>query len=85
MGFAGINDVIDLTTLSDASNDATYNFNSATDVLTVTGDNGSVRLQLDNEIYAGFTVYNDGSDGTAVQPLCFCRGTQTYGSRRGCG
>jgi hypothetical protein len=75
-GFVGTHDVIDLTTLSDASNDASYKFNTTNDVLTVTGDNGSVQLQLDNETYTGFTVYNDGSNGTDVQPVCFWAGTR---------
>jgi hypothetical protein len=76
-GFKGIHDAIDLTTLSDVNKDATTSFNTLTDVLTVTGDNGSVRLQLDNEDYAGtvWTVQNDGSNGTEVTPLCFCAGT----------
>ncbi|HEX4365383.1 MAG TPA: Hint domain-containing protein [Rhodopila sp.] len=76
-GFTGIHDAIDLTTLSDVGNDATTSFNATTDVLTVTGDNGSVQLQLDSEDYAGnaWTAQNDGSNGIEVTPLCFCAGT----------
>ena len=76
-GFIGTHDTIDLTMLSDFDNDATTNFNTLTNVLTVTGDNGSVQLQLDSEDYAGvtWTTMNDGSNGTDVTPLCFCAGT----------
>jgi hypothetical protein len=76
-GFTGIHDAIDLTTLSDVGNDASTSFNTLTNVLTVTGDNGSVQLQLDSEDYTGnaWTAQNDGSNGTEVTPLCFCAGT----------
>jgi hypothetical protein len=76
-GFTGIHDAIDLKTLSDKNNDATTSFNTLTNVLTVTGDNGSVQLQLDSETYTGafWTVKNDGSNGTEVTPLCFCAGS----------
>jgi hypothetical protein len=76
-GFTGIHDAIDLTTLSDINDDAITNFNTLTDVLTVTGDNGSVQLQLDSEDYTGnaWTAQNDGSNGTELTPLCFCAGT----------
>jgi hypothetical protein len=67
-GFVGFHDTIDLTALSDIGNDATTSFNAATDVLTVTGDNGSVALQLDAEDYTGvdWAAQNDGAGGTAV-------------------
>jgi RTX calcium-binding nonapeptide repeat (4 copies) len=70
-GFIGVHDRIDLTALSDVGNDATTSFNAATDVLTVTGDNGSVQLQLDNGDYSfiGFAASNDGNGGTMVTPL----------------
>jgi hypothetical protein len=76
-GFTGIHEAVDLTTLSDVGNDATTSFNTLTNVLTVTGDNGSVQLQLDSEDYTGnaWTAQNDGSNGTEVTPLCFCAGT----------
>jgi hypothetical protein len=76
-GFTGIHDAIDLTTLSDVNNDATTSFNTLTNVLTVTGDNGSVQLQLDSENYTGafWTAQNDGSNNTEVTPLCFCAGS----------
>ncbi len=46
-------------------------------MLTVTGDNGSVALQLGSEDYTGnaWTAQNDGSNGVEVTPLCFCAGT----------
>ncbi|MEA2737098.1 MAG: hypothetical protein QOH05_405, partial [Acetobacteraceae bacterium] len=67
-GFVGVHDTIDLTALSDIGNNATTSFNALTDVLTVTGDNGSVALQLDGEDYAGLSwaAQNDGAGGTAV-------------------
>jgi hypothetical protein len=76
--FIGFHDTIDLTTLSDAGNDASTSFNTLTDVLTVTGDSGSVGLQLDSENYTGvhWTANNDGADGTDVTVLCFCAGTR---------
>jgi RTX calcium-binding nonapeptide repeat (4 copies) len=69
-GFIGPHDTIDLTTLSDAGNDATTSLNTLTNVLTVTGDSGSVQLQLDSESYTGivWVAQNDGSGGTAVHP-----------------
>jgi hypothetical protein len=69
-GFIGTYDTIDLTTLSDTGNDATTSFNTLTNVLTVTGDSGSVQLQLDSESYTGivWVAQNDGSGGTAVHP-----------------
>ena len=54
-GFTGAHDRIDLTTLSDAGNDTTASLATLTNVLTVTGDNSSVELQLDNENYSGLT------------------------------
>ncbi len=76
-GFIGHHDTIDLTTLSDHGNDATANLNTLTNVLTVTGDNGSVKLHLDSEDYTGVTwmAQSDSSGGTEVTPLCFCAGT----------
>jgi hypothetical protein len=76
-GFTGVHDTIDLTGLSDVGNDASTSFNTLTNVLTVTGDNGSVQLQLDSENYTGvaWQALNDGSNGTDVAPLCFCAGT----------
>jgi hypothetical protein len=70
-GFIGADDRIDLTDLSDVGNDATTSFNAATDVLTVTGDNVSVQLQLDTEDYSGlgFVASNDGHGGTMITPL----------------
>ena len=67
-GFIGSHDTIDLTTLSDVGNDATTSLNTLTNVLTVTGDNGSVALQLDSENYSGiaWVASNDGSGGTNV-------------------
>jgi hypothetical protein len=46
-------------------------------VLTVTGDNGSVALQLDSEDYTGvhWVANPDGGSGTDVTVLCFCAGT----------
>jgi hypothetical protein len=69
-GFIGVHDTFDLTALSDAGNDATTSFNTLTNVLTVTGDDGSVMLQLDNEDYADVTwlAHNDGSGGTEITP-----------------
>jgi hypothetical protein len=76
-GFTGKSDTIDLTALSDIKNDATATLDRVTNVLTVTGDNGSVTLQLDAENYTGtiWTTRNDGGNGTDVTPLCFCAGT----------
>jgi hypothetical protein len=76
-GFIGVHDTVDLTALSDAGNDATTSFNTLTNVLTVTGDNGSVGLQLDGENYTGvrWEASNDGANGTDVTVLCFCAGT----------
>ena len=68
-GFIGAGETIDLTALSDASHDASTSFNTATNVLTVTGDNGSVMLQLNpGGSYSGmsWTAGNDGSNGTTV-------------------
>jgi Ca2+-binding RTX toxin-like protein len=67
-GFVGAHDTIDLTALSDAGNDATTSFDTLSNVLTVTGDNGSVQLQLDSEDYSsvGWLASNDGSGGTDV-------------------
>ena len=75
-GFTG-DDTIDLTSLSDIQNDATTSFNALTNILTVTGDNGSVQLQLDAGNYTGDVWYatNDGGNGTAVSPNCFRAGT----------
>ncbi len=69
-GFIGFGDTIDLTALSDASGDATASFDPQADRLTVTGDNGSVSLQLDSEDYAGVNwgTASDGSGGTVVMP-----------------
>jgi hypothetical protein len=52
-GFAGIHDVVDLTQLSDAGNDAVATLDTATNILTVTGDNGTAQLQLDAVDYTG--------------------------------
>jgi plastocyanin len=71
-GFVGIHDTIDLAALSDTGNNATTSFNSLTDVLTITGDNGSVQLQLANdESYAGigWVAQNDGNGGTAIHAV----------------
>ena len=70
-GFIGMHDTIDLTTLSDAENNASTSFNTLTNVLTVMGDGSSVNLQLDNENYTGLTwvAQSDGSGGTDVHPL----------------
>ena len=67
-GFIGAHDIVDLTQLGDASNDATATFEASTNVLTIVGDNGSVVLQLDSEDYSGLTwiARNDGSGGTDV-------------------
>ena len=67
-GFIGSHDTIDLTALSDVGNDATTSLNTLTNVLTVTGDNGSVQLQLDSRSYAGigWLATNDGSGGTDI-------------------
>ncbi|HWB47601.1 MAG TPA: Ig-like domain-containing protein [Stellaceae bacterium] len=68
VGFTGLHDVVDLTQLSDAGNDAYALLDPATNVLTVTGDNGSVQLQLDAEDYTsvGWTVSADGAGGSDV-------------------
>jgi hypothetical protein len=70
-GFTGPNDIVDLTQLSDAGNDAFTTFNIATNVLTVTGDNGAVALQLDAENYTGvgWSVSSDGSGGADIIPV----------------
>jgi hypothetical protein len=75
-GFIG-HDTIDLTSLSDINNDAIVSFDTLTNVLTATGDNGSVQLQLDSENYTGDVWYakNDGANGTAIIPNCFRAGT----------
>jgi len=66
-GFTGRHDAIDLTQLSDASHDASYTFSASSHILTVTGDNGSVRLQLGIGAYSnGFAVTNDGHGGTEI-------------------
>lgn len=67
-GFTGLHDVVDLTQLSDAGNDAFAMLDTATNVLTVTGDNGSVQLQLDAENYTGvgWAVTSDGSGGSDI-------------------
>jgi len=67
-GFTAPHDVVDLTALSDAGNDATASLDTLTNVLTVAGDNGSVQLQLDSENYSGlaFSAQNDGGNGTKV-------------------
>jgi hypothetical protein len=67
-GFIGVHDTIDLTALSDTGSNATTSFNSLTDVLTITGDNGSVSLQLGSESYPGidWRAQNDGNGGTAI-------------------
>jgi len=66
-GFTGAHDVIDLTQLSDAGNDATYSFNASTHMLTVHGDNGTVQLHLGNGAYSGgFALTNDGHGGTKI-------------------
>ncbi|WP_158928780.1 Hint domain-containing protein [Acidisphaera sp. S103] len=76
-GFTGPHDAIDLTSLSDIDNNATTSFDTLTNVLTVTGDNGSVQLHLGNQNYTGvvWQATNDGSNGTEVTPLCFRTGT----------
>jgi hypothetical protein len=76
-GFTGVNDTIDVTSLTDTNNDATAVLDPSNDVLTVTGDNGSIQLQLANQDYTGtvWTTRADGSGGTDVTPLCFCAGT----------
>ena len=76
-GFTGIHDTIDLKGLSDSGNNASTSFNTLTHVLTVTGSSGSVQLQLGSGSYTGtvWTATNDGSNGTAVTPVCFLPGT----------
>lgn len=68
VGFTGANDKIDLTGLLDSANTATASFNAGTDILTVTGDTGSVNLQLGAGSYSGITwaATNDGANGTLV-------------------
>ena len=71
-GFVGVHDTIDLAAVSDTGNNAATSFNSLTDVLTITGDNGSVQLQLDNnESYTGidWVAQNDGNGGTAIHAV----------------
>ncbi len=67
-GFIGSHDTVDLTALSDVGDDATTSLNTLTNVLTVTGDNGSVQLQLDSENYSGigWLASNDGGGGTDI-------------------
>ncbi len=72
-GFINTGDTIDLTGLSDAGNDAVTNFDTLTNMLTITADEGaSVTFQLDpSGSYAGLSwlANNDGSNGTAVTLL----------------
>ena len=76
-GFTTSLNIIDLSGLAYAGN-TSVGFNPATDVLTVIEGASSATLQLDtSEIYTGVTwvASADGSGGTKVAPVCFCRGT----------
>jgi len=60
---------VDLPNLSDAGNDAATSFDRSTNRLTITGDNGSVTLQLDNQTnYTGavWVASQDTTGGTQV-------------------
>src|SRR5262249_32794513 len=67
-GFTGAHDLVDLTQLSDAGNDATAILDASSNILTVTGDNGAVQLQLEAEDYTGikWVVTSDGGGGSNV-------------------
>jgi hypothetical protein len=80
-GFTGTGDHIDLSFISNTSGLATAVLNTADDMLTVTGDNGSTKLQLDpSDDYSNlkFVATQDSSNNTLVTPeiVCFCRGTR---------
>ena len=73
--------MVDLAFITDTNHDATAILDHATDKLTVTGDNGSVVLQLDfGTDYSGITFQavpdaaGTGTDVSAV--VCFCETTQ---------
>src|SRR4029079_2657615 len=74
-GFTAPLDIIDLTTLSPVGASATLN---ASDQLVVSNGTQLVTLQLDTSAdYTGITwqASADGTGGTDVAPVCFCRGT----------
>jgi hypothetical protein len=80
-GFTGTGDHIDLSFITNTSGLATAVLNTADDMLTVTGDNGSTKLQLDpSGDYSNveFVATQDSSNNTLVTPeiVCFCRGTR---------
>lgn len=80
--FGSVGQVVDITNLSDANNDAHTSFDSATNRLTVFGDNGAVTLQLDAEDYTGVSwATHRMRQAAPPSPQAFCRGRNTSCSR----
>jgi autotransporter passenger strand-loop-strand repeat protein len=75
-GFNTANDAIDLTGLVFSGN-SSVDFNSVTDVVTVTEGGSSTTIQLDSEDYTGVTwsAAQDAGSGTEIAVACFLRGT----------
>ncbi len=75
-GFTLSGDIVDLTGLAFAGT-TSVGFNPVTNMLKVTEGAASVTIQLDSENYSGiaWAAQNDGTGGTDIAPVCFCRGT----------
>jgi hypothetical protein len=73
-GFDAATEIIDLTGIGD--NGTITNRDTDTDRITVTGSLGSLTLQFDSIDAINFSTSSDGSGGTDLIPVCYCRGTQ---------
>ncbi|HEV8677950.1 MAG TPA: Hint domain-containing protein, partial [Stellaceae bacterium] len=72
-GFDQTSEAIDLTVIG--SDGTISNFDTLTNLITVSGSGGTVTFQLDGSDAASFTTAPDGAGGTELTPVCYCRGT----------
>lgn len=74
-GFDAYHDIVDIRQLTDPGA-AVFNFDTATDKLTVTEGAQSVTLQLAGNLSGiVWQAGTDGHGGTDIEPPCFARGT----------